>query len=321
MVGRGQRRHRRRAHPLPHARRAGDDRHRRPRAGGAAPQPRQGGLPARAARPGAGGLHQPGDQGARRARGRRRRRRPARGRAGSAEPRRARASTPDRATAKKVEILQSYAQPAADREAAQADHPLPRLARGAARRTTAGEVTAITLVRNELVRDADGHAAAARHRAVRGRCRSGSCSAPSATAACRCPACPSTTSGASSSTRRGACSTRTASSRCVGEYTAGWIKRGPSGVIGTNKPDAAETVAVHDGGPRGRRHPRAARAERRGGGCARALAPAAVPVVRRLARARPPGDRAGAGRGRPRVKLTRLEEIAAALRDHGGGNR
>lgn len=27
-----------------------------------------------------------------------------------------------------------------------------------------------------------------------------------------------------------------------GEYTAGWIKRGPSGVIGTNKADAAETV-------------------------------------------------------------------------------
>jgi ferredoxin--NADP+ reductase len=28
-----------------------------------------------------------------------------------------------------------------------------------------------------------------------------------------------------------------------GEYTAGWIKRGPTGVIGTNKSDAAETVA------------------------------------------------------------------------------
>ena len=27
-----------------------------------------------------------------------------------------------------------------------------------------------------------------------------------------------------------------------GEYVAGWIKRGPTGVIGTNKPDAAETV-------------------------------------------------------------------------------
>lgn len=28
----------------------------------------------------------------------------------------------------------------------------------------------------------------------------------------------------------------------LGEYTAGWIKRGPSGVIGTNKPDAVATV-------------------------------------------------------------------------------
>jgi ferredoxin--NADP+ reductase len=28
----------------------------------------------------------------------------------------------------------------------------------------------------------------------------------------------------------------------TGEYTGGWIKRGPTGVIGTNKPDAAETV-------------------------------------------------------------------------------
>lgn len=30
----------------------------------------------------------------------------------------------------------------------------------------------------------------------------------------------------------------------VGHYTAGWIKRGPSGVIGTNKPDATETVEL-----------------------------------------------------------------------------
>src|SRR6185436_2318550 len=28
-----------------------------------------------------------------------------------------------------------------------------------------------------------------------------------------------------------------------GEYAAGWIKRGPSGVIGTNKKDAADTIA------------------------------------------------------------------------------
>jgi ferredoxin--NADP+ reductase len=30
----------------------------------------------------------------------------------------------------------------------------------------------------------------------------------------------------------------------AGVYVSGWIKRGPSGVIGTNKPDAAETVAT-----------------------------------------------------------------------------
>jgi len=29
-----------------------------------------------------------------------------------------------------------------------------------------------------------------------------------------------------------------------GQYTAGWIKRGPTGVIGSNKPDAIETVAA-----------------------------------------------------------------------------
>lgn len=33
-----------------------------------------------------------------------------------------------------------------------------------------------------------------------------------------------------------------AGTSCPGQYVAGWIKRGPSGVIGTNKPDAVETV-------------------------------------------------------------------------------
>ena len=28
----------------------------------------------------------------------------------------------------------------------------------------------------------------------------------------------------------------------LGQYVVGWIKRGPSGVIGTNKPDSAKTV-------------------------------------------------------------------------------
>ena len=34
-----------------------------------------------------------------------------------------------------------------------------------------------------------------------------------------------------------------AGTACRGEYVVGWIKRGPSGVIGTNKKDAADTVA------------------------------------------------------------------------------
>ena len=29
-----------------------------------------------------------------------------------------------------------------------------------------------------------------------------------------------------------------------GEYAAGWIKRGPTGIIGTNKPDAQESVEM-----------------------------------------------------------------------------
>ncbi|MFE3762454.1 FAD-dependent oxidoreductase [Streptomyces sp. NPDC059104] len=41
----------------------------------------------------------------------------------------------------------------------------------------------------------------------------------------------------------------------VGEYVAGWIKRGPTGVIGTNRPCAKETVSslLQDAGPLARR--------------------------------------------------------------------
>jgi ferredoxin--NADP+ reductase len=100
----------------------------------------------------------------------------------------------------------------------------------------------------------------------------------------------------------------------VGEYTAGWIKRGPTGVIGTNKPDAAETVAcmLEDLG-QGRLldpdEPDPAAAER-------------------LIRARQPGYFSyadwvrldalevarGRAAGRPRVKFTSMEEMRAALK-------
>ena len=104
----------------------------------------------------------------------------------------------------------------------------------------------------------------------------------------------------------------------VGEYTGGWIKRGPSGVIGTNKPDAAETVAcMLEDLARGAillpSHPSAEAANAfvasRQPQC---LSYADWKTLDRLETER------GRASGRPRVKLTRLEEIYAALRD---GNR
>jgi ferredoxin--NADP+ reductase len=99
----------------------------------------------------------------------------------------------------------------------------------------------------------------------------------------------------------------------VGQYTAGWIKRGPTGVIGTNKPDAVETVTgmledlardIH-------------------------LRPAdpSPQAVERLVRERQPQylsyqdwqrldeieTRRGKETGRPRVKFTRVKDMLAAL--------
>ena len=98
-------------------------------------------------------------------------------------------------------------------------------------------------------------------------------------------------------------------SPCTGEYAVGWIKRGPSGVIGTNKKCAAETVAglLEDLG-RGRLdEPSAPDGE----------------AIEAWLRGRVPGlvtwhgwqaidahERAlGAPQGRPRVKLVRIAEM------------
>jgi ferredoxin--NADP+ reductase len=102
----------------------------------------------------------------------------------------------------------------------------------------------------------------------------------------------------------------------AGEYTAGWIKRGPTGVIGTNKPDALETVtAMLEDAAAGRTlapaEPDRAAAERllkqrqpRVIGYAEWLRLNALEIER------------GRARGRPRVKFTRVDEMLAAL-----GNR
>jgi ferredoxin--NADP+ reductase len=104
-----------------------------------------------------------------------------------------------------------------------------------------------------------------------------------------------------------------------GEYVVGWIKRGPSGVIGTNKKDAQETVdAIFADLP-------SAPAE----DSAAPLSPAHTPdtpdpgAIEALLRDRQPDlvtysgwesidrhERAlGEPSGRPRVKLTRLDEL------------
>jgi len=98
-----------------------------------------------------------------------------------------------------------------------------------------------------------------------------------------------------------------------GEYVVGWIKRGPTGVIGTNKKDAQETVdAIKADLSSYDDHPPA-------------LAPSApdADAVRELFEARQPDlvtydgwleidrhERArGEPEGRPRIKLTRIDEM------------
>ena len=100
----------------------------------------------------------------------------------------------------------------------------------------------------------------------------------------------------------------------LGEYTAGWIKRGPTGVIGTNKTDAAETVEnmLEDA---------------RAGRTLEPSHPTAEAVTSMLdeRQCRPVSFddwkrldefelNRGKAEGRPRVKFTRIEDMLAALR-------
>ncbi|MBI2614805.1 MAG: NADP oxidoreductase, partial [Gemmatimonadetes bacterium] len=103
----------------------------------------------------------------------------------------------------------------------------------------------------------------------------------------------------------------------AGLYVAGWIKRGPTGVIGTNKPDALETVeAMLEDVAAGRVHqpaePDAASCEadvRRG-------QPAVVSYADWVKLDRLERER-GKPAGRPRVKYTTVDEALAAIRGDG----
>ncbi|MCP4415098.1 MAG: FAD-dependent oxidoreductase [Chloroflexi bacterium] len=99
----------------------------------------------------------------------------------------------------------------------------------------------------------------------------------------------------------------------LGEYTSGWIKRGPSGVIGTNKPDAAETADCMLADLAEGRHLSPAHPE--------------LDAVTQLVQQKQPNFvtykdwlrlnelelAAGEEQGRPRVKFTEVDVMLAAL--------
>jgi ferredoxin--NADP+ reductase len=94
-----------------------------------------------------------------------------------------------------------------------------------------------------------------------------------------------------------------------GEYTVGWIKRGPTGVIGTNKKDAQQTVdAIFEDLAAGRLHepPTPDPAELQE--TLRARQPELVTYAGWSEIDRHERER-GEPQGRPRVKLTRIEEM------------
>jgi ferredoxin--NADP+ reductase len=103
----------------------------------------------------------------------------------------------------------------------------------------------------------------------------------------------------------------------TGLYTAGWIKRGPSGVIGTNKPDAVETVdllladfredrLLPPGEPDASAIPALLRA--------RGVHAVIYPDWHRLDA---PEQGEGKRVGRPRIKFTRVDDMLAALKHSG----
>jgi ferredoxin--NADP+ reductase len=99
----------------------------------------------------------------------------------------------------------------------------------------------------------------------------------------------------------------------TGVYATGWIKRGPSGVIGTNKPDSVETVTSMLEDVAGGLHWRPSQPDAQ---AAAALVQARVPLVvsyddwRRLDALEIAN---GQAMGRPRIKFTRVDEMMAAL--------
>jgi len=100
------------------------------------------------------------------------------------------------------------------------------------------------------------------------------------------------------------------------EYVTGWIKRGPTGVIGTNKSDAVQTVTslltdVHDGAITGQH----TLAELDALLASRGVRPLGLPAWHRIDAAE---VRLGARRGRLRTTLAHRSELLAAAEESDG---
>ena len=112
--------------------------------------------------------------------------------------------------------------------------------------------------------------------------------------------------------RRAAASSTATASQVPGEYVAGWIKRGPSGVIGTNKKDAQETVEQPARGRRGRAAARAGDADRTRSRtllAERGVEPVSYEGWEAIDAHE---QERGEPHGRPRVKFCRVEEMLEA---------
>ena len=262
---------------------------------------------ARPPRPGAGVVHDPGAQGARRARRRRRRRRSGRARArrGRAKP-----LSPRPTVARNLEVLREYAArpPAGKRRTLRLR--FSRLAGRDPRRRTGSRrsrssATSWSPTRRARARGPDGRARGdpVRHRPAQRRLPR---RRPSR--ACR------STRQRATMRNRGGRVLDADGAQVAGVYCAGWIKRGPTGVIGTNKKDATETVELllEDvrGGSAARGRARSPTASTRcsPSAASRSSTYAGWEAIDAVERAR------GEPQGRPRVKLLTLGRAPRRLR-------
>jgi len=226
------------------------------------------------------------------------------------------AKAPDRATSKKTEMLQAYANGVVSGKPRTLVirflvSPLEVIG------NAAGEVTAMKLVRNELYQTPTGTLQPRATEQVE-TLPVGLVFRSVGYRGVPLPGVPFNDKWAVILNEKGRVLDPVSKQPAVGEYTGGWIKRGPSGVIGTNKPDAAETVTcmLEDLAQHAILHPPAP-----GAAAADALVRSRQPQClsyddwRQLDRQEIERGRA---QGRPRVKFTRLDEILGALR---AGNR